>query len=331
MEASLGDGIGQRHGGHPVAVGGARSSRVLALVAVGWVCLTAWSPVVHGHPAYPVLLALTVLGALSRAVARSPSPRPPGRLAARGSWPAAGAGRRLGRRHALVAPVRRGAAGAGGDALRRVGRGDRVGHAHRAGPRRRHRERGGGLLPARRPGRRPRLRGGAPPTRRGRAPRGHRQAAPRHRLPRAAGLRRGPVRAAPGAAVGAWAGTRSAARSRRSRPTRRMPTGPPPRSASCSTRRTPPATCAARSPRRSESVSGSEDGLATPAKIEASRADLPADATFTVIEGGYARAVRGLRRPARRRHPDHHRRAGPHPHQRGEPALRRLPRPLTAP
>jgi len=34
------------------------------------------------------------------------------------------------------------------------------------------------------------------------------------------------------------------------------------------------------------SVSGSEDGLATPAKIDASRADLPADAAFTVVEGG---------------------------------------------
>ncbi|MFD6134676.1 alpha/beta hydrolase [Isoptericola sp. NPDC060257] len=33
------------------------------------------------------------------------------------------------------------------------------------------------------------------------------------------------------------------------------------------------------------SVSGSEDGLATPAKIDASRADLPADAAFTVVEG----------------------------------------------
>lgn len=33
------------------------------------------------------------------------------------------------------------------------------------------------------------------------------------------------------------------------------------------------------------SVSGSEDGLATPAKIDASRADLPADAVFTVVEG----------------------------------------------
>ena len=34
-----------------------------------------------------------------------------------------------------------------------------------------------------------------------------------------------------------------------------------------------------------ESVSGTEDGLATPDDIEASRADLPADAHFTVVEG----------------------------------------------
>lgn len=34
-----------------------------------------------------------------------------------------------------------------------------------------------------------------------------------------------------------------------------------------------------------ESVSGSEDGLSTPAKIDASRADLPAGSSFTVVEG----------------------------------------------
>lgn len=34
-----------------------------------------------------------------------------------------------------------------------------------------------------------------------------------------------------------------------------------------------------------ESVSGSEDGLSTPAEISASRADLPAGSTFTVVEG----------------------------------------------
>ncbi|WP_061964545.1 alpha/beta hydrolase [Demequina aurantiaca] len=34
-----------------------------------------------------------------------------------------------------------------------------------------------------------------------------------------------------------------------------------------------------------ESISGTEDGLSTPAKIDASRANLPADSTFTQIEG----------------------------------------------
>jgi hypothetical protein len=34
-----------------------------------------------------------------------------------------------------------------------------------------------------------------------------------------------------------------------------------------------------------ESISGTEDGLSTPAKIAASRADLPADTVFTVIDG----------------------------------------------
>ena len=33
------------------------------------------------------------------------------------------------------------------------------------------------------------------------------------------------------------------------------------------------------------SVSGSDDGLSTPAKIDASRADLPADTRFVEIEG----------------------------------------------
>lgn len=37
---------------------------------------------------------------------------------------------------------------------------------------------------------------------------------------------------------------------------------------------------------RALSVSGSRDGLSTPAKIDASRADLPADTTYVVIEGG---------------------------------------------
>ena len=33
------------------------------------------------------------------------------------------------------------------------------------------------------------------------------------------------------------------------------------------------------------SISGSNDGLSTPAKIDASRADLPDTSTFTVIDG----------------------------------------------
>lgn len=39
-------------------------------------------------------------------------------------------------------------------------------------------------------------------------------------------------------------------------------------------------------PGRVLSVSSSQDGLATPAKIDAARADLPADTTFQVIDGG---------------------------------------------
>ena len=54
-----------------------RSVAVLAVAAVGWVLLTAWQPVVHGHPAYPVLLGLTVLAALGALWrARRPRARP---------------------------------------------------------------------------------------------------------------------------------------------------------------------------------------------------------------------------------------------------------------
>jgi hypothetical protein len=63
-----------------------RAVAVAAIAAVAWVLLTAWAPVVHGHPAYPVLLALTVLGALLALWrARRPRARPGGwRLAGRG-------------------------------------------------------------------------------------------------------------------------------------------------------------------------------------------------------------------------------------------------------
>ena len=54
-----------------------RAVAVLAVAAVGWVLLTAWAPVVHGHPAYPVLLGLTVIGALGALWrARVPRARP---------------------------------------------------------------------------------------------------------------------------------------------------------------------------------------------------------------------------------------------------------------
>ncbi|MFD7023644.1 alpha/beta hydrolase [Promicromonospora sukumoe] len=40
----------------------ARTVAAAGLVVVLWACLTAWGAVVHGHPAYAVLLGLTVLG-----------------------------------------------------------------------------------------------------------------------------------------------------------------------------------------------------------------------------------------------------------------------------
>ena len=101
----------------------------------GWVLLTAWAPVVHGHPAYPVLLGPHRARRRSPPCggARRPRARPGGwRLVGRGVL--AGARRRVGRRDGVAAPVRRGAAGAGGDALRRGGHGHRVGDPHRARP-----------------------------------------------------------------------------------------------------------------------------------------------------------------------------------------------------
>lgn len=37
---------------------------VVALIAVGWACLTAWPAIVHGNPAYAILLGLTVVVAV---------------------------------------------------------------------------------------------------------------------------------------------------------------------------------------------------------------------------------------------------------------------------
>lgn len=52
-----------------------RAVAAAGLVVVAWVCLTGWGAVVHGHPLYPVLLALTVLGC-ALALVRSLRPRP---------------------------------------------------------------------------------------------------------------------------------------------------------------------------------------------------------------------------------------------------------------
>jgi hypothetical protein len=38
-----------------------RGVSVIALLVVGWCCLTAWPAIVHGHPTYGVLLALTLV------------------------------------------------------------------------------------------------------------------------------------------------------------------------------------------------------------------------------------------------------------------------------
>ena len=56
----------------------------LAVVVVGWVLVTAWAPVVHGHPAYPLLLGLTLVGA-AVALWRARRPR-----TLRGGWRLAG-------------------------------------------------------------------------------------------------------------------------------------------------------------------------------------------------------------------------------------------------
>ncbi|WP_125206558.1 MULTISPECIES: alpha/beta hydrolase [Isoptericola] len=47
-----------RPGRHPWVV---RAVAAAGLLVVAWVCVTAWGAVVHGHPAYAVLLALTAM------------------------------------------------------------------------------------------------------------------------------------------------------------------------------------------------------------------------------------------------------------------------------
>ena len=48
----------------------------VALVTVAWACITAWGAIVHGHPAYAVVLAMTAVGAgvAARRINRRRSP-----------------------------------------------------------------------------------------------------------------------------------------------------------------------------------------------------------------------------------------------------------------
>ncbi len=55
-----------------------RAGAVAAVVVVGWVLATAWGAVVHGHPLYPVLLALTAFGAVAALVRWARSGGSPG-------------------------------------------------------------------------------------------------------------------------------------------------------------------------------------------------------------------------------------------------------------
>ncbi|MFJ3404977.1 alpha/beta hydrolase [Promicromonospora sp. NPDC090134] len=52
-----------------------RAVAAAGIVVVAWACLTAWGAVVHGHPLYAVLLGLTVLGC-ALVLWRSLRPRP---------------------------------------------------------------------------------------------------------------------------------------------------------------------------------------------------------------------------------------------------------------
>jgi hypothetical protein len=54
---------------------------IAGLLVVAWVCLTEWGGVVHGHPAYAVLLAATALASILTAILGLR-----GRRASRGGW-----------------------------------------------------------------------------------------------------------------------------------------------------------------------------------------------------------------------------------------------------
>ncbi len=72
------------------AVRGARVRQMAALgalLAVGWCLVSAWSAIVHAHPAYPILLGLTALVALAAVVrARRHRALGAGRRSSGGVW-----------------------------------------------------------------------------------------------------------------------------------------------------------------------------------------------------------------------------------------------------
>lgn len=61
-DGGAGQGAGGTAGRPAWVTWTARTVAAAGLVVVLWACLTAWGAVVHGHPAYTVLLGLTVLG-----------------------------------------------------------------------------------------------------------------------------------------------------------------------------------------------------------------------------------------------------------------------------
>ncbi len=262
-----------------------RAVAVLAILAVSWVCLTAWPPVVHGHPAYPVLLALTVLGALGALWrARRPRARPgTWRLVGRGvvlvlavGWVAAMLWLRpFAAVEPALAAMRSDAAVEVTESATRIvltpaaGTQSEVGVFFQPGARVDARAYAAVLRPLAEAGH---------PVVIAKQPLGIAFLA----LPAFDGARSAQPEVQRWVVGGhSLGGTVAAIQADAADADPTAPAVGLLLYASYPAGDVRGSLTAA-----SESVSGSEDGLATPAKIEASRADLPADATFSVIEGG---------------------------------------------
>ena len=264
------------------------TSRIIAavgLVVVAWVLLTALPAVVHGQWAYPALLVLTVLASATCAVAAPASTSGAEPVAAGRVDRPVRRGCRLARGHRVAPPVRRRAAGVRCDGVRRGG--DGRGDVQPGRPRARWHARSDdrGLLPAGGQGRRPGVCRDAAPTGGVGIPRRDRQAAAGHRLPLARRVRRRSVRLPPYSPLGAG---RAQPRRDRGSDAGRRPRRRRHRTArevcSC-TRRTRPATSASRCTAEVPERVGINDGLATPADIEASAPNLPEGSAFVTVEG----------------------------------------------